>query len=225
MSKNRTIISSYSKEELKQKLINSKSFAQFIISIGYMKKSTSVYRLVRKYLEEIDLHNYIPVYDYKETINNLLIKNSIGSLRNLKKRIIDEKIIDYKCRICDNTGEWNNKKLTLQLEHKNGNSEDNRLENLEFLCPNCHSQTETWCSRKNSKKFKNCKECNHNTSLKYSTLCEVCSIKKKRKVIRPDISQLLEDIKLLGYVGTGKKYGVSDNAIRKWIKSVHIPSV
>jgi hypothetical protein len=48
---------------------------------------------------------------------------------------------------------WNKKKIVLQLEHKNGIHNDNRLENLEFLCANCHSQTDTYCGL-NGKKHK-----------------------------------------------------------------------
>jgi len=44
------------------------------------------------------------------------------------------------------------------------------------------------------------------------------SNKKRIKAERPPISQLVEEVKKLGYCGTGRKYGVSDNAIRKWIK-------
>lgn len=71
----------------------------------------------------------------------------------LKSRILKDDLIDYKCRDCSNAGTWRNKHLTLRLEHINGINTDNRLENLCFLCPNCHSQTETY-----SKPLKNRKK-------------------------------------------------------------------
>lgn len=74
------------------------------------------------------------------------VKNSTYPRKSLKRRILKEKLLDYKCK-CGNTGEWQNQKLVLQLEHKNGVHNDHRLENLEFLCPNCHSQTKTFGSR------------------------------------------------------------------------------
>ena len=60
---------------------------------------------------------------------------------------------NYK-RQCGNEGFWNGKKLVLQLEHKNGIHNDHRVENLCFLCPNCHSQTDTY-SGKNIGKYSN----------------------------------------------------------------------
>jgi len=64
----------------------------------------------------------------------------------IKKRIIQENLIEYKCHRCDVT-EWFGEKITLDLDHINGNNRDNRLENLRFLCPNCHSLTSTYKGR------------------------------------------------------------------------------
>lgn len=79
--------------------------------------------------------------------NEIFILNSPASTSTIKNRIIKENIFPYKCS-CGLSNEWNNKIIVLQLEHKNGNNRDHRLENLEFLCPNCHSQTLTYAGRK-----------------------------------------------------------------------------
>ncbi len=73
-----------------------------------------------------------------------------GSSRcDMKKRIIRDKLVEYKC-LCGNQGEWNGKRLVLQLDHINGVRNDNRLVNLRFLCPNCHSQQPTTSRRKST---------------------------------------------------------------------------
>ncbi len=65
-----------------------------------------------------------------------------------KKRLIKEGYKESKCSECGNEGEWNDKHLELELDHINGDSRDNRLENLRILCPNCHSQTPTFRKKK-----------------------------------------------------------------------------
>ena len=52
----------------------------------------------------------------------------------------------YACAGCG-IAEWCGKPLALHLDHVNGVHNDNRHENLRFLCPNCHSQTDTYCNR------------------------------------------------------------------------------
>jgi len=52
------------------------------------------------------------------------------------------------CSLCSQDTTWNGKLLTLQIDHINGDIYDNRLENLRFICPNCHTQTETFSTRK-----------------------------------------------------------------------------
>ena len=70
----------------------------------------------------------------------------------IKKTIIRDKLIPYICSECGNTGEHLGKSLSLHLDHINGENKDHRLENLRFLCPNCHSQTPTYCGRNIRKK-------------------------------------------------------------------------
>ena len=64
----------------------------------------------------------------------------------LKRRLIKEQILKEECNICK-LENWQNKKITLQLDHIDGDSHNHQLSNLRLLCPNCHSQTETWCGK------------------------------------------------------------------------------
>jgi predicted RNA-binding Zn-ribbon protein involved in translation (DUF1610 family) len=77
---------------------------------------------------------------------NKRLEKCNGNLENLGHSSIRKFITEkegYKCSECG-ISEWNNKKIVLELEHKDGNSENNKEENLCFLCPNCHSQTDTF---------------------------------------------------------------------------------
>ena len=79
---------------------------------------------------------------------DILVKNSSFSRCQLKARLIRDNILEYKCAVCNNTGEWLGKQLSLELDHINGIHNDNRLINLRILCPNCHSQTPTFRKKK-----------------------------------------------------------------------------
>jgi Zn finger protein HypA/HybF involved in hydrogenase expression len=65
---------------------------------------------------------------------------------SVRKQIIKDNLIEYKCNECG-INDWNGKKLSLHLDHINGHNWDHRLENLQFLCPNCHSQTDTYTGK------------------------------------------------------------------------------
>ena len=80
-------------------------------------------------------------------------KNSNYQSGRVRKIIVRHNLIEYKCSSC-NRSKWQGKQLSLELHHINGNNRDHRLENLEFLCPNCHSITENWRGKQNTGKEK-----------------------------------------------------------------------
>lgn len=84
----------------------------------------------------------------------IFVEYSPYSTELVKNRIILNQFLDYRCSCCG-IDEWQGRTIVLDLDHINGNNRDNRLENLRFLCPNCHSQTDTYKGRnKNTGKVK-----------------------------------------------------------------------
>lgn len=141
---------------------DSNSITDVLEKLGYSRASGSMWTLVKKRIKlmELDTSHFNPYKREntsrpKYTLEEIMVENSkYENIDRLKKRIIKEGLLEYKCSKCGNTGEWNGEKLVLQLEHKNGIHNDHRLENLEFLCPNCHSQTKTYSGR-NIGRYKN----------------------------------------------------------------------
>ena len=84
-------------------------------------------------------------YDY----GLIFCKDSGVARITVKRRIIKDKLLPYKCSLCPVDNIWNNKELSLVLDHINGIHNDHRLENLRFVCPNCNSQLDTHCSKNN----------------------------------------------------------------------------
>ena len=82
----------------------------------------------------------------KIPLDQILVANSTYARHCLKRRLVEEGRLEYKC-VCGNTGHWMNAHLVLHLDHINGIFNDNRIENLRFLCPNCHAQTESYAGK------------------------------------------------------------------------------
>jgi len=152
------------------------------------------------------------------SLEKVLIKDSFYSRKELKKRLYDEGIKIKQCEICGQDENWKGTKLIHILDHINGESHDNRLENLRIICPNCNSSLETSNGKnKRTKILTSCEDCGCNISKK-SKKCINCRSISNRVVERPSIEDLLKEVNTYGYTSVGKKYGVSDNTIRKWIK-------
>ncbi len=85
-----------------------------------------------------------------EPIADVLASGRHRSRQHVKVRLFEAGLKDRRCERCG-LSEWRERPISLELHHVNGNGFDNRLENLELLCPNCHSQTDTWGGRNKSR--------------------------------------------------------------------------
>jgi hypothetical protein len=84
---------------------------------------------------------------YRKPLSEILVAGRvISSTEKLKERLVGEGILDWRCAVCC-LETWRSKRLVLQLDHINGDRRDNRIGNLRFLCPNCHSQTDTFAGK------------------------------------------------------------------------------
>ncbi len=80
-------------------------------------------------------------------MSEILVEHShYSNLTSLKRRLLAEGLLDYACTRCG-ICTWLGMPLALHLDHVNGVGDDHRLENIRLLCPNCHSQTDTYCGR------------------------------------------------------------------------------
>jgi len=162
----------------------------------------------------------------------LVARDKVLDHSTLKKRLVHESLLENKCYECEMGPEWRGKPLVLRLDHINGTPTDYRIENLRLLCPNCDSQSSTYCGRNIKKeapkehklqqqrrlaKQSKCKKCRCavTTGAPY---CRGCTKPKRKVADRPSLDVLEKQTQELGFVKTGKLYGVSDNAVRKWIK-------
>ncbi len=181
----------------------------------------------------------------------LFIENSHTGRNIVRRRLLSEKQIPYKCAWCGMGPQWKGKKLSLVLDHINGVNNDHRLENLRFLCPNCNAQTPTYGGKNTAlagtggrntagtTKCANCVVCEAKISPKnISRKCRKCwhqsaeakaqreNIGKFRRVKdRPTKEELQALIGENTWVSIGRMYGVSDNAIRKWAKDCGLPTI
>ena len=137
---------------------NSNTYSDCLRALGLGTKGGSSTDILKKRISELECdishfgmgivkRNYQAKYD----LDDILVENSTyANISSLKNRLIKEKRLEYKCAKCG-IFEWQGLPLSLHLDHENGKNNDHRIENLRFLCPNCHSQTDTYAGKNKGK--------------------------------------------------------------------------
>jgi len=161
--------SSYTDEEFKNAIETSYSLTQVSRKLNLSEHGNNG-RTFKKKAKElgISLEHILGNKDYQKsmikipkTFKETFCENSCVSRSTTRKFILKDNLIPYKCTGCDlleykeNIPYWNSKPIVLELEHINGISDDNRIENLTWLCSNCHSQTSTYAGRNNAESLLN----------------------------------------------------------------------
>lgn len=215
-----------------QKLVKeSQTIGQILAFFGMSNRGGNYKTLKNRFIKDnIDISKFSAnsqkgrYFHKKIPLEKILQKNSSYSRNHLKKRLLDDGLLENKCHECGQLPEWNGKKLVMVLDHIDGTHNDNRFENLRLLCPNCNSQAPTFAG-KQKRKLNNCIKCGVVIKIQNSYCHECCKILprlKSRRVDRPNKETLHKMLWEKPTTKIAKEFGVSDKAIDRWAKSYDI---
>lgn len=232
----------FTKEKMQEILDTSSSYQEVLEKVGLQNRTGNNIVSVKRRIEienlsedklnqnrEIKRLEQVSKLNRNSEIPNELVfcQNSRTCRTGVKAKIRKYNLIEYKCGLCPNIGIHRGIPLSLQLDHINGINDDNRIENLRFLCPNCHSQTESF-SNKKLKAINHC-ECGKKIGLK-SKRCFECAMKtaakekktsdRNKKINWPDPAELQKLLWLKPTSLLAKDLGVSDVAIYQHAKQL-----
>lgn len=181
------------------------------------------------------------------SFDDVFCKHSHYPRGKVKNFLLDENFFENICSICGLI-EWMDKSISLQLDHIDGDRHNNQLDNLRLLCPNCHAQTPTFSRRKSMVLVKEKKtESDFIDAIKTSENARqaliklglqafggnydrIRKVKQKKKVEFkprtskiPPMEELLDKVSKHSFIEVGEQYGVSDNAVRKWLRKYGVP--
>ena len=229
----------FSEAEVRAAVADSLSYAEALRRLG-LRAAGGNHRTIRKYVEDVWR---IPVDHFASRrggpvgravpLADVLVEGSTYHRGHLKRRLLAEGLKRPECEICGQGEMWRGHRMSLVLDHVNGVHDDHRLENLRILCPECNATLDTHCGRHKTRKHHDrpcptCRQVFRPTTGGQRYCSASCAGRgernrraqvSRRRVARPPYDQLVREIEALGYLAVGRKYGVSDNAIRKWRRS------
>lgn len=227
----------YTEAQARRAVAASRSFAEALRLLGMCPTGGNNVTL-RKYIHtwEISTEHFDPRAASREALarrspralEDILVEGSTYHRGHLKRRLFAAGLKKRECERCGQGELWRGERMSLILDHVNGVSDDHRIENLRIVCPNCAATLPTHCGR-NIPRERHCLHCGdpfvpnrpeHRYCSPGCGVRDTCGGPRPelRKVERPPTQRLLDEIDELGYVEVGRRYGVSDNAIRKWIR-------
>jgi hypothetical protein len=224
---------SYTEAELRVAVAGAHSYNEVLRALG-LGTAGGNHVTVRKYVERvwrISTDHFDPPGDRlppprePTPLEEILVEDSAFKRGPLKKRLYAAGLKAPICELCGQGEIWRGRRMALILDHVNGVANDHRLENLRIVCPNCNATLDTHCGRNIKRRPPRvCGRCgqvyqpSHRAQRFCSNRCSALST-SVRRADRPPYDQLLAEIAADGFCAVGRRYGVSDNAVRKWVRA------
>lgn len=178
-----SFLDNYSEQDIKRYVADSVNFADVLIKMGRSANSGSNRMMISLYVKEHNIDtSHFSTGDavHKRTPADIFVEKSTATQNIVRKYYKQGNYSEYKCAICGQEPFWNGQELVLTLDHINGVSNDHRLENLRWICPNCDRQLPTY-GAKRKKKHTYCRSCGIEISHRNKTqLCKDCYWEEKR---------------------------------------------